>query len=96
MNSREVRTNGLELPILSDPGNEVAAAFGLRFTLPAYRIKQYRKLKNDLPTPRARVVGARGDELFGGPGHGMDLGQCVVGRFARDEIGLEGVQLVLQ
>lgn len=66
VNSREVRTNGLELPILSDPGNEVAAAFGLRFTLPAYRIKQYRKLKNDLPTPRARVVGARGDELFGG------------------------------
>jgi len=43
------RTNGLDFPILSDPGNETAAAFGLRFALPDYLIKLYKSLKNDLP-----------------------------------------------
>jgi peroxiredoxin len=50
VNSRKsVRTNGLGFPILSDPGNATAAAFGLRFTLPDYLIELYKGLKNDLP-----------------------------------------------
>jgi peroxiredoxin len=50
VNSRKsMRTNGLEFPILSDPGNETAAAFGLRFRLPDYLIEIYRCLKADLP-----------------------------------------------
>ena len=50
MNSRKsVRTNGLDFPILSDPGNETAAAFGLRFALPEYLIEIYKSRKNDLP-----------------------------------------------
>ena len=34
---------------MSDPGNEVAAAFGLRFELPSYLIDLYKKLGNNLP-----------------------------------------------
>jgi peroxiredoxin len=50
VNSRKsVRTNGLDFPILSDPGNETAAAFGLRFELPDYLVELYKGLKNDLP-----------------------------------------------
>ncbi|MCH8686476.1 peroxiredoxin-like family protein [Pedomonas mirosovicensis] len=50
VNSRKsVRQNGLDFPILSDPRNDVAAAFGLRFELPAYLIELYQGLKNDLP-----------------------------------------------
>lgn len=50
VNSRKsIRNNGLTFPILSDPGNETAAAFGLRFTLPDYLIDLYNSLKNDLP-----------------------------------------------
>lgn len=50
VNSRKsIRTNGLEFPILSDPGNETAAAFGLRFALPDYLIELYKSFKNDLP-----------------------------------------------
>ena len=50
VNSRKsIRTNGLDFPILSDPGNETAAAFGLRFALPDYLVDLYRSLKNDLP-----------------------------------------------
>jgi len=50
VNSRKsMRTNGLDFPILSDPGNETAAAFGLRFALPDYLVDLYRSLKNDLP-----------------------------------------------
>jgi peroxiredoxin len=50
VNSRKSRrTNALDFPILSDPGNETAAAFGLRFALPAYLIRLYKSLKNDLP-----------------------------------------------
>ena len=50
VNSRKsIRANGLDFPILSDPGNETAAAFGLRFALPDYLIELYKNLKNDLP-----------------------------------------------
>jgi peroxiredoxin len=50
VNSRKsVRINKLEFPILSDPGNQTAAAFGLRFRLPDYLIELYKSLKNDLP-----------------------------------------------
>jgi peroxiredoxin len=50
-NSRKsVRNNQLNFPVLSDPGNEVAAAFGLRFALPDYLVELYKNLKNDLPT----------------------------------------------
>ncbi|WP_314407063.1 peroxiredoxin-like family protein [Pseudomonas kuykendallii] len=49
-NSRKsVRQNALEFPILSDPHNEVAAAFGLRFELQDYLVELYKSLKNDLP-----------------------------------------------
>lgn len=49
-NSRKsMRQNELNFPILSDPHNEVAAAFGLRFTLPDYLVALYKSLKNDLP-----------------------------------------------
>lgn len=49
-NSRKSqRQNQLDFPILSDRHNAVAAAFGLRFTLPDYLIELYKSLKNDLP-----------------------------------------------
>ncbi len=49
-NSRKsVRQNALEFPILSDPHNDVAAAFGLRFELQDYLVELYQSLKNDLP-----------------------------------------------
>lgn len=46
---RSARNNGLTFAILSDPGNEVAAAFGLRFKLPDYLIDLYKQLQNNLP-----------------------------------------------
>ncbi|HEX4198714.1 MAG TPA: peroxiredoxin-like family protein [Caulobacteraceae bacterium] len=50
VNSRKsVRQNGLGFPILSDPHNTVAAAFGLRFALPDDLVDLYKSLKNDLP-----------------------------------------------
>jgi peroxiredoxin len=46
---RAARDNTLSFPILSDPGNAVAAAFGLRFTLPNYLRALYKDtFKNDL------------------------------------------------
>jgi peroxiredoxin len=49
-NSRKSqRQNKLSFPILGDSGNNVAAAFGLRFKLPDYLIDLYKQLKNDLP-----------------------------------------------
>jgi peroxiredoxin len=46
---RSQRENKLGFPILSDPRNDVAAAFGLRFKLPDYLIDLYRDaFKNDL------------------------------------------------
>jgi peroxiredoxin len=50
-NSRKSqRINELQFPILSDPRNDVAAAFGLRFELPDYLIELYKNLRNDLPS----------------------------------------------
>ncbi|MFJ2713157.1 peroxiredoxin-like family protein [Pseudomonas sp. NPDC087346] len=50
-NSRKAqRINELQFPILGDPRNDVAAAFGLRFQLPDYLIELYKNLRNDLPT----------------------------------------------
>ncbi len=50
VNSRKsVRQNNLTFPILSDPHNEVAAAFGLRFEMQDYLVDLYKSLKNDLP-----------------------------------------------
>lgn len=50
-NSRKsVRENKLDFPILSDPRNEVAAAFGLRFQLPDYLVELYKSLGNQLPS----------------------------------------------
>ena len=46
---RSARENSLGFLILSDPGNEVAAAFGLRFELPDYLVELYKKLGNNLP-----------------------------------------------
>jgi peroxiredoxin len=47
--SRElIERRGLTFEILSDRGNEVAAAFGLRFTLPEYLRRIYRTFPLDL------------------------------------------------
>jgi peroxiredoxin len=73
---RSVRENKLTFPILSDPHNEVAAAFGLRFRLPDYLIDLYRNVfKNDLalingdpswtlPMPARFVLGQDGFILY--------------------------------
>jgi peroxiredoxin len=50
VNSRKsVRQNKLSFSILSDKNNDVADAFGLKFTLPDYLVELYKNLKNDLP-----------------------------------------------
>ena len=72
-NSRKSqRENAVTFPILSDPGNEVAAPLGLRFKLPDYLIKLYRDtFRNDLahvngdptwtlPMPARYVIGKDG------------------------------------
>jgi peroxiredoxin len=46
---KSIRTNRLDFPILSDPGNETAADFGLHYKLPAFLIELYKGLKIDLP-----------------------------------------------
>ena len=46
---RSQRENKLSFPILSDPGNAIAAAFGLRFALPDYLVELYKTLGNNLP-----------------------------------------------
>ncbi|MBN8904557.1 MAG: AhpC/TSA family protein [Rhodospirillales bacterium] len=43
------RDNKLTFPILSDEKSRVAAAFGLRFSLPDYLVELYKGFKNDLP-----------------------------------------------
>lgn len=75
-NSRKaMRNNQLSFPILSDPHNDVAAAFGLRFALPDYLIALYRERKNDLPgfngddswtlpMPARYVIGRDGHILY--------------------------------
>ena len=76
VNSRKsVRQNNLSYPILSDPMNDVAAAFGLRFQMPDYLVDLYKMLKNDLPSfngdpswtlpmPARYVVGQDGIILY--------------------------------
>jgi peroxiredoxin len=66
------RDNKVTFPILSDPGNEIAAGFGLRFKLPDYLIALYRDtFKNDLsqtngdpswtlPMPARYLIGTDG------------------------------------
>lgn len=44
------RDNKLTFPILADEKSRVAAAFGLRFSLPDYLIALYKGFRNDLPT----------------------------------------------
>jgi peroxiredoxin len=49
-NSRKSqRDNKLGFPILSDEQSNVAASFGLRFSLPDYLVDLYKSFKNDLP-----------------------------------------------
>jgi len=50
VNSRKaIRQHDLNFPILSDPGGEISAAFGLRFAFPDYLIDLYKNVfKNDL------------------------------------------------
>lgn len=69
---RSQRENHVSFPILSDPGNEVAAAFGIRFKLPDYLAELYKNVfKNDLavangeaswtlPMPGRFVIGQDG------------------------------------
>jgi peroxiredoxin len=76
VNSRKsVRQNSLDFPILSDPHNDVAAAFGLRFEMQDYLVELYKSLKNDLPAfngdpswtlpmPARYVVGQDGTILY--------------------------------
>jgi peroxiredoxin len=47
---RSQRDNKLAFPILSDDKSRVAAAYGLRFSLPDYLVELYKSFKNDLPT----------------------------------------------
>ena len=73
---RSQRENKLSFPILSDPGNEVAAAFGIRFKLPDYLADLYKNtFKNDLaiangdaswtlPMPARFVIGQDGVILY--------------------------------
>jgi AhpD family alkylhydroperoxidase len=49
-NSRKsLRQNKLSFPVLNDSGNDIAAAFGIRYQMPDYLIDLYKSLKNDLP-----------------------------------------------
>jgi peroxiredoxin len=69
---RSQRQNGVTFPILSDPGNEVAASFRLRFKLPEYLTRLYLEgFKLDLtqvngdpswtlPMPARYVIGTDG------------------------------------
>lgn len=50
-NSRKsMRQNKLNFPVLNDPNNGTAAAFGVRYELPDYLIDLYKSLQNDLPS----------------------------------------------
>jgi len=48
-NRKSARDNKLGFPILSDPRNSIAAAFGVRFELPDELIALYRGIDTDLP-----------------------------------------------
>ena len=73
---RSQRENKLGFPILSDPGNGVAEAFGLKFALPAYLVDLYKQLGNNLPL-------VNGDESWTLPMPGrFAIGQDGVIRYA--------------
>jgi peroxiredoxin len=69
---RSQRENNLSFPILSDPHNDVAASFGIRFGLPDYLTNLYKNVfKNNLeiingddswrlPMPARFVIGQDG------------------------------------
>ena len=69
---RSQRENELRFPILSDPHNDVAASFGIRFALPSYLRELYKNaFRNDLaavngddswtlPMPARFVIGQDG------------------------------------
>jgi peroxiredoxin len=73
---RSQRDNKLDFPILSDPRNDVAAAFGVRFALPDYLVDLYKNVfQNDLelvngdpswtlPMPARFVIGQDGTILY--------------------------------
>jgi peroxiredoxin len=46
---KSTRIHHLSFPILSDPNNQVAASFGLRYALPNYLVDLYKSRKIDLP-----------------------------------------------
>jgi uncharacterized peroxidase-related enzyme len=72
-NSRKsMRQNDLSFPLLNDNGNQVAAAFGIRYQMPDYLITLYKSLKNDLP-------GFNGDDSWSLP---------LPGRFVIDTDGV--------
>jgi len=76
-NSRKSqRDNKLTFPILGDEKSRVAAAFGLRFSLPDYLVELYKGFKNDLPAfnddpawvlpmPARYVIGTDGIIAYG-------------------------------
>ena len=50
-NSRKsIAEHKLAFPVLSDPGNQVADRYGLRYRLPEYLIELYKQLGVDLPS----------------------------------------------
>jgi peroxiredoxin len=73
---RSQRDNKLDFTILSDPRNDVAAAFGVRFALPDYLVDLYKNVfQNDLelvngdpswtlPMPARFVIGQDGTILY--------------------------------
>jgi peroxiredoxin len=69
---KSMRENKLTFPVLNDPNNGTAAAFGVRYPLPTYLIDLYKSLKNDLP-------GFNGDDSWSLP---------LPGRFVIDTNGI--------
>ncbi|MFM0742201.1 peroxiredoxin-like family protein [Paraburkholderia xenovorans] len=77
LNSRKSqRDNKLTFPILRDEKSRIAAAFGLRFSLPDYLVELYKGFKNDLPAfnddpawvlpmPARYVIGSNGFIAYG-------------------------------
>jgi peroxiredoxin len=73
---RSVRDNNVTFPILSDPHNDVAAAFGLRFKLPDYLIEIYKTVGGidltvinaddswTLPMPARSVIAPDGTIIY--------------------------------
>ncbi len=86
--------NALGFPILVDPHNDVAAAFGLRFALPDYLVDLYKALKNDLPAfngdpswtlpmPARFVIGQDGTILYAEVNPGLHQAPRAGGHAAR-------------